>query len=90
MITKVDELDVDKLKTVPGDLKKLSDVVDKKAVKNKKFNTLKTKVNNSEEKIPDLTTLIHINQDNTYNQYDQYNNTTKMEILIKKYQTLVD
>ena len=33
-------------------------------VKNTKFNTLKTKVNNSEMKIPDATTLIHINQYN--------------------------
>ena len=33
-------------------------------VKNTKFNTLKTKVNNSETKIPDATTLIHINQYN--------------------------
>ena len=30
-----------------------------------KFNTLKTKVNNLERKIPDATTLIHINQYNT-------------------------
>ena len=27
----------------------------------KKFNTLKTKVNNLDKKIPDATTLIHIN-----------------------------
>ena len=31
----------------------------------KKFNTLKTKVNSLEKKIPDATTLIHINQYNT-------------------------
>ena len=42
---KVDELDIDKLKTVPIDLKKLSDVVDNEVVKNKKFNTLKTRAN---------------------------------------------
>ena len=42
--TKVDDLDVAKLKTIPIDLKKLSDVVDSKAVKNTKFNTLKTNV----------------------------------------------
>ena len=45
--TKVDYLDVGKLITVSRDLKKLSDVV---VVKNTKFNTLKTKVNNLEEK----------------------------------------
>ena len=50
---KVDDLDVGKLKPVPVDLKTLSDVVDNEVVKNKKFNTLKTKVNNLEKKIPD-------------------------------------
>ena len=45
--TKVDDLNVGKLITVSRDLKKLSDVV---VVKNTKFNTLKTKVNNLEEK----------------------------------------
>ena len=48
---KVDDLDVGKLKTVTVDLKKLSDVVDKKVVKNTKFNVLNTKVNNLEKKI---------------------------------------
>ena len=54
--TKVADLDVGKLKTVPVYLKKLSDVVDNKGVKNAKFNTLKTKVNNLEKKISDATT----------------------------------
>ena len=62
---KVDDLDVDKLKTIPVDLKKLSDVIDNEVVKKAKFNTLNTKVNNLEKKIPDATTLIHINQYNT-------------------------
>ena len=48
--TKIDYLDVGKLKTVPIDSKKLSDVVDNEAVKNRKFNTLKTKVNTFEKK----------------------------------------
>ena len=77
--TKVDDLDVGKLKTVPVDLKKLSDVVDNEVVKNAKFNTLKTKVNSLEKKIPDATTLIHINQYNT----DKQNLEKKLEILIK-------
>ena len=47
------------------ELKKLSDVADNEFVKNTKFNTLKTKVNNLDKKIPDGTTLIHINQYNT-------------------------
>ena len=63
--TKVNKLDVGKLKTLPVDLKKLSDVVDNEVVKNTKFNTLKTKVNSLEKKIPDATTLIHINQYDT-------------------------
>ena len=62
---KVNDLDVGKLKTVPVDLKKLSVVVDIEVVKNTKFNTLKTKLNNLEKKTPHATTLIHINQHNT-------------------------
>ena len=40
---KIDDLEVGKLKTVPVDLKKLRDVVDNEVVKNRRFNTLKTK-----------------------------------------------
>ena len=78
--TKVDDLDVGKLKTVPVDLKKLSDEVDNEVVTNVKLNTLKTKVNNLDRKIPDTTTLRHINQYNTNKQ----NLQKKMDILIKK------
>ena len=53
------------LKTVPVDLKKISDAVDNEVVKNTKFNILKTKVNNLNNKVPDATTLIHINQYDT-------------------------
>ena len=64
--TKVaDDLNESKLKDVPVDLKKLSDVVDNEVVKSTKFNTLKTKVNNLENKAPDVATFIHINQCNT-------------------------
>ena len=63
--TKTNDLDGSKLKTVLLDLKKLSDVVDNEVVKNTKFITLKTKVNNLEKEIPVATTLIHINQYNT-------------------------
>ena len=67
--TKVDYLDVGKLKSAPVDLKKLSDVVvDNEVVKNRKLKTLKTKVNKLDKKIPDATTLVHINQYNTDNQ----------------------
>ena len=50
------------MKTVPVDLKKLSDVVTNKVVKNTKFNMLNTKVNNLEKNIFDAATLIRINQ----------------------------
>ena len=66
--TKVDDLDVGKLKTVPVDFKKLSDVADNEVVKNTKFNTLKTRVNNLDKKNTDATALIHINQYNTEKQ----------------------
>ena len=57
--TKVDDLDVTKLKIVPVDFKKLSGEVDNEVIKNTKLNTLKT---NLEKKIADATNLIHINQ----------------------------
>ena len=62
--TKVASLDVGKLKAVPVDLKKLSDLVANEVVKNAKFNTLKKKIKSLEKKIPDATTLIHINHYN--------------------------
>ena len=65
--TKVGDLDVGKLKTIPVDLKKLS-VVSKETVKKTVYNKLNTKVNNLENKIPDATTLIHISQYYTYKQ----------------------
>ena len=80
--TKVDDLNVGKLKTVPLDLKILSHVVDNEAVKNTKFNTVKTKVNNLDKKIPDWTTLICINQCNT----DKPNFENKIGYVDKKIQ----
>ena len=62
-----DKLDINKLVNVPVSLNNLKrnvddlDVVDNEVVKNTKFNTLKTNVNNLEKKIPDATTIIHIN-----------------------------
>ena len=46
-------------------MKKLSDVAKNEVVKNTEFNTLKTKVNNLKKKIPDATTLVHINRQNS-------------------------
>ena len=63
--TKVDDADVGKLRSVPVDLEKLSDIVDNELVigflKKRKFNTLKTKVNNLEKNIFEKNTLIDIN-----------------------------
>ena len=42
----VNKLDIDKLVPVPGDLARLSDVVEKEVVKKTEYNTLVTKVNN--------------------------------------------
>ena len=42
--TEVDKIDTDKLKTVPDDLAKLSNVVKNDVVKKTKYNALKTKV----------------------------------------------
>ena len=67
--TKIDDLDVGKLKTAPVDLKK-----------KKKINTLKTKLNSLEKKIPEATTLIHINQNNA----DKQNLEKKIEYVDKK------
>ena len=86
--TKLDDLDVTKLKTVPWkNLKKLSDVVDNEVVKNRKFKIPQTKVNTLEKKIPDATTLIYINQYNTDKQKLEKKNWKKM--LMKKYQIQV-
>ena len=79
--TKVDDLNVGELKTIPVDLKKLSDV-NNEVVYNTKFNTLKTEVNTLKKKIPDVTTLIHINPYNT----DKQNLEKKIEDIDKKYQ----
>ena len=45
-------------------MKKLSDIVDNEVVKNTKFNTLKTKVNSLEKKIPDALNIIYMDQYN--------------------------
>ena len=62
---KAGDLDVDKLKTAPVNLKKLNDEVSKEVAKNTKFNELNTRVNNIENEIPGASTLIQTNQYNT-------------------------
>ena len=70
--TKVDKIDVDKLKTVPDDLAKLSNVVKNEVVKKTDFsaddyvkkakfsgdiNSLDDKIDKFEKKIPDVSSL---------------------------------
>ena len=50
-----------------------------------KFDTLKATVNNIEKKVPDATTLIHINEYNT----DKQNLEKKIGDVDKKYQIQV-
>ena len=78
------DLDVGKLKTAPVDLKKLSDLVSK-VVKNTKFKTLNTKVNEL-EKIPVESTLTQTNQYNT----DKKNFREKIEDVEKKIASVSD
>ena len=52
--SKIDKLDVDKLVPVPVDLCKLSNVIKNNAVKKDVYNA---KINNIEDKIPDITNL---------------------------------
>ena len=63
--TKENDLDVGKMKIVTADLKKLSDAVDNDVVKSTKLNKVETKVNSSENKLPDANILIHINTTQT-------------------------
>ena len=46
--TEVDKIDADKLKTVPVDLAKLSNVVKNDVVKETEYNSLKTKVDSND------------------------------------------
>ena len=61
-------------------MKKLSDYLLSDVVKNTTFNTLKTKPNSLENKIPDATTLTHISQYNT----DKQNLEKKIGYVDKK------
>ena len=54
MKRKVDKLGVDKLVPVPVDLRKLSDAVKNDVVNKNAYNT---KINDIEDKIPDITNL---------------------------------
>ena len=84
--TKVNNLVVGELKTLPINLKKLSNVVKNEVVKNTKFNRLNRKVNKLDKKIPYMTILIHISVYNTNKQ----NLEKKIEDVDTKYQMLVN
>ena len=83
--TSVGDLNVYRLKTDSVDLKKLNDVASKEVFKNTKFNKLKTKRNNLEDKTSDVSTLIQTNQYNTNKQSFE----KKIGDLDKQCQTLV-
>ena len=78
--TKIYDLDGDKFKIVSVDLKKLSNTVSKKIVKKVVCNNLNTKVNDLENKIPGVSSLIQTNQYKT----DQKSLEKKIWILGKK------
>ena len=79
---KVYDLDICKLKTVPIDLKKLSDVVSNGVAKKIVYNKLNAKVNSLEKNITDASTLIQSNQYNT----DKQHLEKKMVMLRTKHQ----
>ena len=54
----MNNLDVDKLKTVPIDLRKPINVVDDQVVKKTVYNQLVTKVNATDTKIPSTSGLV--------------------------------
>ena len=64
------------LKSIPIDLKKLSNVVREEVVKYNECNTLNMKVNNLEKTIPDAATLIQTNQYNSEKQNLEKKNWT--------------
>ena len=61
---KVDEIDIDKLKILPLDLKNLSNVVSREVLEKTLYNKVNLKVNNLESRNVDASTLIQINQYN--------------------------
>ena len=61
---KVDEIDIDKLKILPLDLKNLSNVVSREVLEKTLYDKVNLKVNNSESRNVDASTLIQINQYN--------------------------
>ena len=82
---KEDHLDVGKLKSIPVDLKILSDVVVNEVVKNTKFIKLKTKVNILDKKFPDLTPLIYISQYNIDKQNSEKKNRKNQMQVVSGY-----
>ena len=83
---KVDDLDVDTLKTVPTIFfKKMIDVLRKEVIEKTKYAKLNSKVNNLKNKNPDASTLVYMNQYNT----DKQGLENKIENVDKKTQGLV-
>ena len=80
---KVDDLDVDTLKTVPTIFfKKVIDVLRKEVIEKTKYAKLNSKINNLKNKNPDASTLAYMNQYNT----DKQGLENKIENVDKKTQ----
>ena len=80
---KVDDLDVDTLKTVPTIFfKKMIDVLRKEVIEKTKYAKLNSKINNLKNKNPDASTLAYMNQYNT----DKQGLENKIENVDKKTQ----
>lgn len=80
---KVDDLDVDTLKTVPTIFfKKMIDVLRKEVIEKTKYAKLNSKINNLKNKNPDASTLAYMNQYNT----DKQGLKNKIENVDKKTQ----
>lgn len=80
---KVDDLDVDTLKSVPTIFfKKMIDVLRKEVIEKTKYAKLNSKINNLKNKNPDASTLAYMNQYNT----DKQGLENKIENVDKKTQ----
>ena len=86
--TEVDKIDADKLKTVPVDLTKLSNVVKNEVVKKTDYDTqvttLENKIEGVEKKLPDISGLATKTSLNDYLQTSTFNSkVTEVENKIK-------
>ena len=96
--TEVDKIDVDKLKTVPADLAKLSNVVKNDVIKKTDYNTKVTSIEtriagtakNTQDNLADITKLKAVDTSNFFKKTklasDVTNLENKIDTVEKKYQ----